>query len=78
MYILYLRCKDANLGFCAWVYLHITTIIASEWLNSLIFHENIKSITANGRTMIYDGTNYIFHVMIVYFLQKNLEVLSHS
>ena len=31
----------------------ITTTIAGEWLNSLIFHNDIKCITANGQTIIY-------------------------
>ena len=36
------------LQFSAWVYLCIITTIAGEWLNSLIFHDDIKCITANG------------------------------
>ena len=39
--------------------LPITTTIAGQWLNSLIFHDNIKCITANGLTIIYDGADYM-------------------
>ena len=42
-----------------------------EWLNSLIIHDNVKCITANGYTIIYIGAHYYishddhsFHVII--------------
>ena len=35
----------------------ITTTTAGHLLNSLIFHDDIKCITANGQMMIYVGTN---------------------
>ena len=31
---------------------NIATRIASEWLNSLTYHDNIKCISANGQTII--------------------------
>ena len=46
MYILYLRCEDAILAILC-MSLPITTALAGEWSNSLIFHDNIKRITAN-------------------------------
>ena len=48
-------------------------LIAGKWLNSTIFHNNIKCITANGQTMIYVSANYICHMTIIYFVQKNLQ-----
>ena len=50
--------------------LPITTTLAGEWLNRLIFHDDIKSITANGYMIIYVGANYICHMMIIHFMQK--------
>ena len=47
VYILYLRCKDAILAIIC-TGLPITTTIAHEWFNSLIFHDDNKYITANG------------------------------
>ena len=41
--------------------LPITTTVAGEWLISLIFHDDIKCITANGWTSIYVGANYMSH-----------------
>ena len=44
---------------CAW-FLKIVSVWTSvyvQWLSSLIFHDAIKCITANGQTMIYVGTN---------------------
>ena len=58
--------------------LSITTTIAGEWLNSLIFYENSKCITANEQTIICAGsTNKICHMKIIYFAQNFLEALIH-
>ena len=51
MYILYLRREDAILAILC-MGLPINTTIAGEWLNSLIFHDDIKNITANGSAII--------------------------
>ena len=56
MYILYLMCEEAILAFLC-TGLPITTTVDSEWLNGLVFHENTKSITANGLMMIYVATS---------------------
>ena len=56
----------------------IITTVAGEWLNILIFHDNNKCITANGQTILNVATDKICHVMIILFMQKNLEVLNHS
>ena len=47
MYILYLSCEDAILVILC-MGLSITTTIAGKWLNSLIFHDDVKCIIANG------------------------------
>ena len=47
VYILYLMREDAVLAILC-MSLAITTTIADQWLNSLIFHSDIKCITANG------------------------------
>ena len=52
-------------------------LIAGKWLNSTIFHNNIKCITTNGQTMIYVSANCICLMTIIYFVQKFWEVLSH-
>ena len=52
VYNLYLRHEDA-IFVIQCTGLLITTSIIGHWLNSLIFHEYIKCITANGQTMIY-------------------------
>ena len=70
VYILYLRHEDSILTI-VFMDLPITTTLAGESLNRLIFRDDIKSITANGYMIIYVGTNYIFHMMIIYFMQKN-------
>ena len=70
MYILYLRHEDAILVFL-YTGLPITTTIAGEWLHSLIFHYNIKCITANGEMMINVGVSYIYRTIIIDFMQKN-------
>ena len=54
MYILYLSCEDAILVILC-MGLSITTTIAGKWLNSLIFHDDVKCITVNGLIMIYVG-----------------------
>ena len=48
----------------------VTTTLAGEQSNSLIFHDNIKCITANGHMIIftYAGANYC-HVTIIHFVQ---------
>ena len=57
--------------------LSITTTIASEWLNSLVFHDDSRYITANEQTTICAGnTDKICHMTIIYFAQF-LEVLIH-
>ena len=33
---------------------------AGEWLNSLIFHDEVKCITADGQTIIYVGAEYTY------------------
>ena len=50
-HILCLRCEDAKRAILC-TGLHITTTIAGEWLNSLIFHNNNKCITPNEQMMI--------------------------
>ena len=35
----------------------ITITLAGEWLNGLIFHDDIKCIAANGQMMVYLRTN---------------------
>ena len=62
IYILYLRCEDVVLAIL-YTDLHITTTFASEGLNSLIFHDNIKCIMDN--------------VTIIHFTQKIWVLLSH-
>ena len=48
LYILYLRRKNA-IYTCNLVHESvISTTLAGEWLNNLIFHDDIKCITANG------------------------------
>ena len=47
MYVLYLRSEDTILAILC-TGLPITTNIADQWLNSLIFHANIKCIRTNG------------------------------
>ena len=44
--MLYLICEDAIIVILC-KGLPITTTIVAEWLNSLIFYDNIKGITAN-------------------------------
>ena len=39
--------------------LPITTTTAGQWLNSLIFHDNLKGTTANGQMTIYMGADYM-------------------
>ena len=42
-------------------------LFVGEWLNSLIFHDNIKCIAASGQTVVYVSAckmsrdNYAFH-----------------
>ena len=46
VYILYLRGKDAtDVILC--IGLPSTTTLVDQWLSSLIFHDNMKCITAN-------------------------------
>ena len=47
--------------------LAITITIAGHWLNHLIFHGDIKCITASGKMIIYVGAEYICHVTIIHF-----------
>ena len=52
--ILYLRCKGTATAILC-MGLPITITVAGKWLNSLIFYDDIKQITANGQTIIYVG-----------------------
>ena len=47
VYISYPRCEDAILVILC-MSLPTATTVAGEWLISLIFHDDIKCITANG------------------------------
>ena len=76
-YILYQRHEDTIFAILC-TDLPITATLVGQWLNSLIiFNGDIKCITTNGQMIIY-VTNYICHMMIIHFVQKNWEVLSHS
>ena len=44
------------LRFCAQIYLSLATIVG-QWLNRLIFHDNIRCIIANGQIMIKVGAD---------------------
>ena len=69
VYILYLRRKD-TIHTCNSLHgssYHYSTV-AGEWLNSLIFHNGIKCITANGKTIIYVSC----HMTIIHFVPKIL------
>ena len=57
--ILYLRSED-DIPVILCTGLSITTILAGEWLNSLIFHGDIKCITANGWMIIYVDQLYVW------------------
>ena len=59
VFILYLRCEDAILGILH-MGLPITTTLAGEWLNILIFY---KCITSNQYMIIYAESNYQIYVM---------------
>ena len=58
MYILYLRCEDDILVILC-MGIPITTTLAGEWLNTLIFHGDIKCITANGWMIIHVDRLYM-------------------
>ena len=58
MYILYQRFENTILAILC-IGLSIPTAIVGEWLDSLIFPDDNKSITVNGYMIIYVGTNYI-------------------
>ena len=36
------------------------TTLAGQWLNSLVFHDDIKLITGNGYAIIYVGTKFTY------------------
>ena len=58
VYMLYLRHKHTILMIlCTGI--PITTTIVDEQLNSLIFYDDNKCITANRQNMIYVGTDYV-------------------
>ena len=58
VYKLYLRHKDTILMIlCTGI--PITTTVVDEYLNSLIFYDDNKCITANGQNMIYVDINYM-------------------
>ena len=73
MYILYLRHEDAIFTIVC-TGLSITTTIAGDWLNSLIFHDDIKCDTDNGYTIIYVRAIILYEcqVLMIHFAQKNL------
>ena len=63
-YILYVRYENSQdtIYTCHSVHgsTYITTTIAGEWLNSLIFHDNNNCITAIGQTVCNaDADNYM-------------------
>ena len=61
------------LQFCVQLGIPITTTNAGQRFSSLIFHDDIKCITANGQTMIYIGVDYILcNVIIIHFVLKIL------
>ena len=51
--------------------LPIIFTIASEYLNSSTFPDNINCITANGQKVIYVGGDKTCHMMIIHFVQKD-------
>ena len=57
--ILYLRQQDAILAIL-YAGILITTTIAGQRLNTIIYLDDIKYITANGHTIIHVG-DYSFH-----------------
>ena len=52
MDILYLRHRETILVILCMI-VPIITAIACQWLNNLVFHGDIKCITANGEAMIH-------------------------
>ena len=51
---------------------HYTTI-AGQWLNSLIFHDDIKCVTISGQMILSVGLQLeLYHVMITHFAQTIL------
>ena len=77
LYILYLRREDAILFLCMGI--PIATIIAGEWLNSLLFHDDIKCITANGiDDYLCGGQLYMSHDNHSFRAKSSWEALSHS
>ena len=57
-HILYLKYEYAILMILC-TGLPITTTIVVQWLNSLIFYNNIKCTAANGWIIIYTGVDYM-------------------
>ena len=51
-----MRCEDTILTILC-TSLPTTTTIAGEWLNSLIFYDNIKCITVNAQIIIHVGAD---------------------
>ena len=64
VYILYPRCKVAKLVILCMALPITTILVAGEWLNSLIFHDDMKCIaaTCNGQIIIKIGTDYTLYV----------------
>ena len=61
------------LQFCVQLGIPITTTNAGQRFSSLIFHDDIKCITAIGQTMIYIGVDYMLcNVIIIHFVLKIL------
>ena len=57
MYILYQRHEDAIILLLC-MSIPITITIAGHWLNSVIFHDDIKCNAANGQMIIYVSVIY--------------------
>ena len=55
--------------------LPISTTIADEWLNNLIFYDGIKCTIANGKMIMWDLMSHDDHSFCA---KKFWEVLRHS
>ena len=58
VYILYLKHEDAIILSTG---LPISTTVVGQWLNSLLFHDNITCIKANVQTVIYVHADLLSH-----------------
>ena len=68
MYNSNLRRGDAVLAILC-TGLPIPTTIPGKWLNSSIFNDDNKCITANGQTLINVGADNICQVTIIHYAQ---------